>query len=69
MRRSIKLDEHVYEQLEYFQDKKESFSQAIERLLAVKNQLLEVISIMEGRISFLKWQSDRANELKEKERR
>ena len=52
MSHTIKLEDHVYESLQNFQDKRETFSQTVERLLALPGELNNVLSILEGQAKF-----------------
>ena len=63
MTKSIKLEDQVYDRLEAFRDKKETFSQAVERLLELPRRITELANIMEGKITH---QEDRIARLEEK---
>ncbi|MBA7648708.1 hypothetical protein ES703_56496 [subsurface metagenome] len=49
MSHTIKLEDRVYEKLQKFQGKRETYSQAVERLLAAKEKVNELIDILVGR--------------------
>lgn len=49
MSHTIKLEDQVYEKLERFRGKRETFSQAVERLLAAKEKATELLDILLGR--------------------
>ena len=55
MSHTIKLEDRVYQQLWNFKDKGETNSQAVERLLAVKLEVMELICILEGSAKFEDW--------------
>ena len=63
MSKSIKLEDQVYDRLEAFRDKKETFSQAVERLLELPRRITELANIMEGKITH---QEDTIARLEEK---
>jgi len=46
MSHTIKLEDQVYHRLERFRGKRETFSQAVERLLAAKEKGEELIDIL-----------------------
>ena len=56
MNHSIKLEDHVYKRLQQFQDKRETYSQAIYRLLTLLDKVGELRNILEGQIKFAEWQ-------------
>ena len=58
MSHTIKLEDQVYDQLEVFRNKRETFSEAVERLLQVPGRLREIASILEGQVRFREWQSE-----------
>ena len=49
MSHTIKLEDQVYDQLERFRGKRETFSQVVERLLAAKEKANELLDILAGR--------------------
>ena len=57
MAKSIKVEDHVYQQLYEFQEKGETFSQAIETLIAARTELCRCIDLLEGLIRFREWQN------------
>ena len=46
MSHTIKLEDQVYDQLERFRGKRETYSQAVERLLGAMSKALELIDIL-----------------------
>ena len=48
MSKTIKLEDEVYDRLENFRDKRETYSQAVERLLELPTRIKELGSILEG---------------------
>ena len=58
MSKSIKVSDEVYNQLLAFQDKRETFSQAIERLLALIEKMGELRDILEGGKRFEEWKQE-----------
>ena len=63
MSHTIKLEDHVYEKLQKFQDKRETYSQTVERLLAIPGELEDVLSILEGQAKFEEWKRERSQQL------
>ena len=63
MNHSIKLEDHVYKRLQQFQDKRETYSQAIYRLLTLLDKVGELRNILEGQISFAKWKTEQLTKL------
>lgn len=63
MSHTIKLEDHVYERLQKFQDKRETYSQAVERLLAILGELDNVLPILEGQAKFEEWKRERSRQL------
>ena len=55
MSHTIKLEDRVFNQLETFRDKRETYSQAVERLLAVKLEVMELVCILDGSARFEDW--------------
>ena len=58
MSKSIKISEEVYNKLLQFQDKRETFSQAIERLLSLMEKMGELRNILEGGKRFEDWKQE-----------
>ena len=58
MSHTIKLEDQVYDQLEKFRNKRETFSEAVERLLRVKDGIDNLVGVLVGQ----KTESDRARE-------
>ncbi len=49
MSHTIKLEDRIYDKLERFRGKRETFSQAVERLLVAGEKFLEVYQELVGR--------------------
>ena len=60
---SIKIDEPVYRKLDQFRGKRETFSQAIDRLLTLLTRVGELRAILEGGINYEEWQKERVKQL------
>ncbi len=58
MRKTIKVEEQVYNDLDRFREKRETFSQAISRLLSLLSKVGELRSILEGGIKYEQWKKD-----------
>jgi len=65
MSKSIKLSEPVYEKLREFQGKRESFSEAVGRLLTMLEKVGELRDVLEGQIAFRNHQKERLEKLQE----
>jgi len=50
--KTIKLEEPVYNRLDQFRGKRETFSQAVERLLTLLDRVGELRSVLEGQIEY-----------------
>ena len=55
MPHQIRVSDEVYNKLQAFQDKRESFSQAVERLLTLMEKMGELRNILEGGKKFEEW--------------
>lgn len=58
MSKTIKLEEQVYSKLEEFRDKRETFSEAVERLLELPQGIFNLVNVLEGSIAFSEKQRD-----------
>lgn len=58
MSKTIKLHNGVYAELEKFRDKRETFSDAIKKLLETRPKVFELITFLEGQLRFREWQRD-----------
>ncbi len=56
--KTIKLEEKVYDQLDRFRIKGETFSQAVEKLLSGRETASGLILVLEGAFRFREWQRD-----------
>jgi len=50
--KTVKLEEPVYNRLDQFRGKRETFSQAVERLLTLLDRVGELRSVLEGQIEY-----------------
>ena len=57
MSKTVKLEDQVYTRLDSFQQKHETKSQAISRLLDMLEKVGELRSILEGQVAFREWQN------------
>ena len=64
MSHSIKLSQPVYDMLRVFQGKRESFSEAVERLLTLIEKVGELKDILEGQVSYAKWKAEQLEKIK-----
>jgi len=58
MKHSIKLDDQVYLDLERIREKRETFSEAVERLLRVRYELALIASLVEGSKNYRDWKKE-----------
>ncbi len=58
MRKMINLSEKTYNRLELFRGKRESFDQAVERLLTLLDRVGELRSVIEGQIEYAQFQKE-----------
>ena len=61
--KNIKLEEEIYWQLHDFMDKGETFSQAVERLLAARGEVNQLADILESQAKFKEWKRGQIKEL------
>jgi predicted CopG family antitoxin len=66
MSKTIKLEDQVYDKLDEFRGKHETYSQAVERLLALLSKVGELKSILEGQLNYAQFKATKLEELKEK---
>ena len=62
MSHTIKLEDRVFNQLENFRDKRETYSQAVERLLEIKSSVNMLTAIAQGSKRFEEWLDETAKE-------
>ena len=55
MSRAIKVEDHVYQELDTIRDKGETFSQIIERLLQARLEMFKMLSMVEGVLRYQEW--------------
>ena len=55
---SIKIDDEVYQKLDEFRGKRETFSQAIDRLLQLLSKVGQLRGIIEGQGNYAKWKAE-----------
>lgn len=58
MKHSIKLEDQVYQDLERIRDKRETFSQAVERLLQVRQNIAMMVGLVEGSKNYREWEAE-----------
>jgi len=68
MKKTVKLEDHVYDSLHAFRDKDETFSDAIERLLSARVNTCQLLDVLEGQIKFREWQREKLLKLIENKR-
>ena len=66
MSKTIKLEDQVYSTLDEFRDKHETYSQAVERLLALLSKVGELRSILEGQVNYAQFKATELEKLKGK---
>lgn len=62
MSKSVKLELSVYDRLEKFRGKKETFSAAVDRLLTLMEKMGELRNVIEGGINLRKQQERKEGE-------
>lgn len=67
MSKTIKLEDSVYYRLEGFRGKRETFSQAVDRLLEMLSKVGELRDVLEGAVAFEKGRQARLEKLVPKE--
>ena len=55
MSKTVKLEDSVYNRLEDFRDKRETKSQAVDRLLTMQEGIVGLQNVLEGQINFQEW--------------
>ena len=64
MTKTIKLDEPVYDRLEKFRGKRETFSGAVDRLMTIVNVLATLSTTIEGTMQYAEWNKKRLEDEK-----
>jgi len=59
MSKTVKLDDATYDKLERFRGKRETFSEAVERLLNIRDALGKLEDILEGQVRFREEQREK----------
>ncbi len=62
MSKTIKVSEEVYNKLQEFQEKRESYSEAIGRVLVLVEKMGELKDILEGGVKFDAWRLQQRRE-------
>lgn len=62
MAKNIQLSVEVYNRLESFRGKRETFSEAVDRLLTMLEKVGELRDILEGQIEYAKFRKDKLEE-------
>lgn len=65
MPKNIQLRDEVYTRLESFRGKRETFSEAVDRLLTLLEKVGELRDVLEGHIAFREGQRERLEKLAE----
>jgi len=52
----IRVEDHVYEELDKLRGKSETFSEVIAGLLSARRSMLEMITILQGQLKYHEWQ-------------
>lgn len=69
MSRAIKVENHVYDQLDVMRQKSETFSQVIERLLELRTLNLHLLTQIEGVLRYREWQYEQLQKAAAADRR
>lgn len=56
MSKMLKVEDHVYDQLENLKVGHQTFSQVIEGILKARETMLGAISVLEGQLQYREWQ-------------
>jgi len=67
MSHTIRLEAPVYDRLEQFRGKKETFSQAVNRLLDIRDGIASLTSVIEGMESYAKFRAKKLQEITSKD--
>lgn len=67
MGQTIRLSAPVYDRLERFRDKRETFSGAVNRLLTIRDGIASLTQTIEGVTEFAKYQKERLTTASEKD--
>ena len=63
MSKPIKVEDHVYQELDKLKVKGQTFSTVVEALLNTRMQVLELLSVLEGAVGYHSWRDERLREL------
>lgn len=63
MSKTIRLEDQVYNDLDEIREKRETFSQSIERLLKVQVKVSELVMVLEGSTKLPEFQQDKLRQL------
>jgi len=58
MSKTIRLEDQVYTRLETFRGKRETFSEAVDRLLTMLEKVGELRDVLEGQAKFQEWKHE-----------
>ena len=58
MSKAVKVEDHVYKELDLIRDKGETFSQVIERMLQARLKMFEILNMIEGVLRYEKWKQE-----------
>lgn len=59
MSKTIKVTEEVFQRLRNAQEKRETYSQTVERLLKIREHILDFITVVEGMVEYQEFQQYR----------
>lgn len=63
MPRNIQLQDDVYTRLETFRGKRETFSEAVNRLLTLLSKVSELRDVLEGGIKYEEWKEEQLDKI------
>lgn len=63
MSKVIKVEDHVYNELDVLRGKGETFSQVIDSQLKARVHIFNLITVLEGHLKYREWQEQRLREL------
>jgi len=61
--KTVKLEQEVYDELEKFRDKRETFSQAIGTLLGARIRIWQLVDVLEGSLRFQELKAEKLTKL------
>lgn len=58
MSRPIKVEDHIYEELDRLKVGRQTFSDVIQELLKARIEMLKALNMLEGTLRFREWQRE-----------